>query len=149
MVGEAYMIRFLASFITGLFFIFGAISAQAQDYAKGLAAAQLGDFVTALKEWQPLAEQGDADAQNNLGFMYGILVADDNRTKIGAAKIRFLENAHVEIGGIQIGVPEFGPRQFRALKKSEKTNSVAEVAVLKVDGFQTHAAEIDAAQIGP
>jgi uncharacterized protein len=69
-VGEAYMIRFLASFITGLFFIFGAISAQAQDYAKGLAAAQLGDFVTALKEWQPLAEQGDAEAQNGLGYMY-------------------------------------------------------------------------------
>jgi tetratricopeptide (TPR) repeat protein len=41
------------------------------DYAKGLDAAQKGDFVTALKEWKPLAEQGDdAGAQYGLGVMY-------------------------------------------------------------------------------
>jgi TPR repeat protein len=44
--------------------------ALAQDFDKGLAAAQSGDFATALKEWRPLAEQGDADAQSNLGVMY-------------------------------------------------------------------------------
>ncbi len=37
---------------------------------RGWAAYQLGDFTTALKEWKPLAEQGDAIAQNNLGKMY-------------------------------------------------------------------------------
>ena len=42
----------------------------AQDFNKGLEAAQAGDFATALKEWQPLAEQGDALAQGNLGIMY-------------------------------------------------------------------------------
>ena len=40
------------------------------DYEKGLAAAQSGHFATALKEWIPLAEQGDARAQYNLGQMY-------------------------------------------------------------------------------
>jgi TPR repeat protein len=40
------------------------------DFAKGSDAAQKGDFVTALKEWKPLAEQGDADAQYRLGRMY-------------------------------------------------------------------------------
>ena len=40
------------------------------DLQKGLDAANRGDFATALREWQPLAEQGDASAQNNLGFMY-------------------------------------------------------------------------------
>ena len=40
------------------------------DFQKGLDAALKGDFVTALKEWRPLAEQGDADAQFNLGQMY-------------------------------------------------------------------------------
>ncbi len=40
------------------------------DFDKGLAAAQSGDFATALREWRPLAEQGDADAQYNLGVMY-------------------------------------------------------------------------------
>jgi len=29
-----------------------------------------GDFATALREWTPLAEQGYADAQSNLGLMY-------------------------------------------------------------------------------
>jgi TPR repeat protein len=39
------------------------------DYAKGLDAAQKGDYATAMKEWKPLAEQGDAYAQTNLGLM--------------------------------------------------------------------------------
>ena len=37
---------------------------------KGLAAYEIRDYVTALRELQPLAEQGNADAQNYLGFMY-------------------------------------------------------------------------------
>ena len=42
----------------------------AQDFQKGLAAAQAGDFATALQEWTPLAEAGVALAQYNLGWMY-------------------------------------------------------------------------------
>jgi uncharacterized protein len=42
----------------------------AQDFQKGLAAAQAGDYATALQEWTPLAEAGDAFAQRNLGLMY-------------------------------------------------------------------------------
>ena len=44
--------------------------AIAQDYDAGLKAAQAGDFQTALKEWKPLADQGHAYAQYNLGLMY-------------------------------------------------------------------------------
>ena len=40
------------------------------DFQKGLTAAQSGDFATALREWKPLAEQGDSAAQRNLGLMY-------------------------------------------------------------------------------
>ena len=40
------------------------------DFQKGMDAAQSGDFATALREWEPLAEQGDARAQSLLGFMY-------------------------------------------------------------------------------
>jgi TPR repeat protein len=47
-----------------------AAPVMAQDFDKGLAAARAGDFVTALEEWRPLAEQGDADAQASLGWMY-------------------------------------------------------------------------------
>jgi hypothetical protein len=41
------------------------------DFQKGLTAYQRGDYATALREWTPLAEQGVADAQYNLGVMYG------------------------------------------------------------------------------
>jgi TPR repeat protein len=37
----------------------------------GLAAYHRRDFATALRHWRPLAEQGNANAQFNLGFMYG------------------------------------------------------------------------------
>ena len=39
-------------------------------YADGYKAYQAKDYVTALKEWKPLAEQGDPYAQYSLGVMY-------------------------------------------------------------------------------
>ena len=42
----------------------------AADFNKGLKASQSGDFEIALAEWLPLAEQGNAKAQFNLGLMY-------------------------------------------------------------------------------
>ena len=40
------------------------------DYEAGLGAYERGDYATALREWRPLAEQGIADAQFNLGQLY-------------------------------------------------------------------------------
>jgi len=40
------------------------------DYKAGEDAYNRGDFATALREWRPLAEQGDALAQYNLGVLY-------------------------------------------------------------------------------
>ena len=42
----------------------------AADFASGMRAYEKGDYATALKEWRPLAEQGDARAQYNLGRVY-------------------------------------------------------------------------------
>lgn len=42
----------------------------AADFEKGAAAYNRGDYATALREWKPLAKQGDAIAQFNLGAMY-------------------------------------------------------------------------------
>ncbi len=36
----------------------------------GMEAYDKGDYATAFEEWRPLAEQGDANAQYNLGVMY-------------------------------------------------------------------------------
>ncbi|MGH7216372.1 MAG: tetratricopeptide repeat protein [Nitrospiraceae bacterium] len=40
------------------------------DFKAGIDAHQRGDYATALREWKPLAEQGDALAQYNLGLLY-------------------------------------------------------------------------------
>ena len=40
------------------------------DFHKGLTAYTSGDYATALREWEPLAEQGDDLAQIYLGFLY-------------------------------------------------------------------------------
>ena len=47
-----------------------AQTAFAQDYWAGLDAYLESDYGTALNEWLPLAEQGDASAQGSLGIMY-------------------------------------------------------------------------------
>ncbi len=47
-----------------------AIPANAGPFEDGLAAHESKDYATALKLWQPLAEQDDAKAQFNLGNMY-------------------------------------------------------------------------------
>lgn len=54
------------------------------DFQKGFTAAQSGDYATALREWTPLAEQGDAIAQFNLGVMYetGQGVPQDYKTAV-------------------------------------------------------------------
>ena len=39
-------------------------------FDEGVAAYDRGDYATAFEEMLPIAEQGNADAQNNLGVMY-------------------------------------------------------------------------------
>ena len=45
-------------------------AAMAGPFEDGLAAFQRGDYATALRLLQPLAAQGNADAQFKLGVMY-------------------------------------------------------------------------------
>ena len=53
-----------------LFSLFLGTPSHSADFNKGLTAAQNGDFATAVKEWELLAEQGLAKAQFNLGVMH-------------------------------------------------------------------------------
>ncbi len=54
------------------------------DFQKGVDAFNRGDYATALKEWTPLAEQGNVLAQFNLGWMYanGRGVPQDYQTAV-------------------------------------------------------------------
>ena len=47
-------------------------SAVAGPLEDGTAAIRHGDYTTALRLAEPLAERGDAEAQYNLGFMYAV-----------------------------------------------------------------------------
>ena len=68
-----------------LLLIFSYATVWAADLSKGLAAYKAGDYATALAEWKPLAEQGDTQAQSNLGFMYfngeGVIKDDKEAVK--------------------------------------------------------------------
>ena len=54
------------------------------DFQKGFDAYERGDYATALREFRPLAEQGNAGAQNDLGVMYekGQGVSQNDKTAV-------------------------------------------------------------------
>ena len=58
--------------------------AIAADFSKGVQAYNSGDFKTALAEFTPLAEQGLAAGQYNLGYMYdnGRGVPENDKTAV-------------------------------------------------------------------
>lgn len=51
------------------------------DFKAGMDAYKDGDYATALKEWEPLANEGNASAQTNMGVLYqhGHGVAEDRQ----------------------------------------------------------------------
>ena len=51
-------------------FTLGLTAPTWAGFDEGMAAYQRGDYATALREWHPLAEQGNARTQRALGFMY-------------------------------------------------------------------------------
>ena len=71
------------------------LPAIAQDYNKGVAAFQAGDYAAALNNWLPLAENEDAEAQRNLGVMYhqGLGVPQSNAEAVKWYR-RAAENGH-------------------------------------------------------
>ena len=68
--GYVFSMRTLIIIPVLLFSLLLGVPSYSADFNKGLTAAQSGDWATALKEWKPLAEEGNAAAQNNLGLMY-------------------------------------------------------------------------------
>jgi uncharacterized protein len=69
----------VARALAGLLLALVAALPARADYAAGLAAARAGDYAAAVREWLPVAEGGNRDAQFNLGLAYenGLGVAAD------------------------------------------------------------------------
>ena len=84
--------------ILPLFLLLSLLSSPgwSADYDKGVTAFENGDFATALREWTPLAEQGDARARFALGVMYrdGKGVLQDYKTAVNWFT-RAAEQGHV------------------------------------------------------
>ena len=59
----------LASIFTVLLLVLSPLSCGA-DLVKGQDAYNSGDYQTAIAEWQPLADGGDAEAQFGMGQLY-------------------------------------------------------------------------------
>jgi len=84
------------------------------DFQAGLDAAQKEDYATALREWKPLAEAGNAGAQHNLARMYynGYGVPQDYKTAVKwyeKAAQQGVATAQVNLGGMYRngqGVPQ-------------------------------------------
>ena len=64
--------------------MFGSGSPVSADYQAGVDAYSSGDFRKALAEWLPLAEAGDATAQNAVGALYdhGLGVDEDDAAAV-------------------------------------------------------------------
>ena len=61
---------FRSGFLVLVLFLAPAVPAYADPFENGFFDHQRGDYATALKFWRPLAEQGDANAQCQLGLMH-------------------------------------------------------------------------------
>ena len=61
------MVRFVAAALFSLVFT----AALAGDFEDGVAAINRKDYATALAKFRSAAQQGVAEAQFNLGYMYG------------------------------------------------------------------------------
>jgi TPR repeat protein len=117
------MQRFLAALVL-LYVIAPAVRA---DFQAGLDACNRGDYAAALREWQPLAEKGDANAQYNVGLLYtrGQGVPEDlvkavewylKAAEKGVAAAQF--NLGVIYANGQGGVPQNLPEARKWLEKA-------------------------------
>ncbi len=80
-------LRRLPAVVIALFIVVGGFApspARSADYLKGLSAYKKGEYGAAMNEWRPLAEQGNAFAQHNLGWFHekGLGVPKDDKMAV-------------------------------------------------------------------
>jgi hypothetical protein len=113
------------------------------DFQKGYDAYQSGDYATALREWQPLAEQGNADAQYELGWMYrsGKGVPQDYKTAFKWYTLAAEQgHAAAQIQGAQL------QKKIAAAEKAAAEKKAAEKKAAEKKAAEKKAAEKKAAE---
>jgi len=134
--------RFLL--ILGLSVLCAAVPAWA-DFQAGMTAHDREDYVTAFREWQPLAEQGDILAQYYLGLLYhkgrGVPQDDGQARKwYGKAAAQGLGKAQFSLGTLYFN-GEGGPqdyqqalRWFRQAADQGEALAQTKIAIMYDDG---------------
>ena len=88
--------RFFKVLLLMAFVIISSPSFSA-DYQKGVDAYNRGDYQSALREWRPLAEQGEADANSdgkiNAGELHAFVRESVRRFSAGAQTPMMLGDA--------------------------------------------------------
>ena len=105
------------------------------DFKSGEKAYQRGDYTTALREWQPLAKQGQADAQYHIGLLHtnGQGVPKDDaeaRHWYEKAAIQGHPNAQLNLGSLY-DYGRGGPQDFKMaarwyLRAANQGNNLAQ-----------------------
>ena len=87
------------------------------DFKAGEKAHHRGDYATALREWQPLAKQGHAVAQYNLGLLYANgqgVPKDDAQARQWYEKATTQEHADAQVNrGSLYDYGRGGPQDFK------------------------------------
>jgi TPR repeat protein len=106
----------------------GDIDGTGTDNRLGQEAFMAGDPAKAYKLWEPLAKQGDAAAQNNLGHLYlgdaqGVVPQDfaEALKWYSKAAEQWHANAHFSIGMLHLlglGVPRDNAEAVKWIRKS-------------------------------
>ena len=55
--------------LTSSIFFGPVLLAQQDRFESGLASKDRGHYATAMRAWLPMAEAGNAEAQNNVGYI--------------------------------------------------------------------------------
>ena len=103
------------------FLVLAAAAAHA-DYDSGKKAYDAGDYAAAIREWRPLAEAGDADAQRGMGRIYsfgrGVAVDEEEAVKWYTRSARqgdmYAQHALGYNLNNGLGVPRDGLNKLRA-----------------------------------
>ena len=103
------------------FLVLAAAAAHA-DYDSGKKAYDAGDYAAAMREWRPLAEAGDADAQRGMGYIYrfgrGVAVDEAEAVMWYARAARqgdmYAQHALGVMFDFRLGVPRDGLNRLRA-----------------------------------
>src|SRR5688572_27061186 len=67
---SSILVRYATLLLLPIAFLVVPAAPGLADYQAGMDAYNRRDFSKALREWQPLAERGDASAQFSLGLLY-------------------------------------------------------------------------------